>query len=482
MSYTPEELAEFAEQQNCSVEDFEKRWIIMSGPAYYVFCNGRYLSPILRSDLDVSLPRDLAKAPIHFDTPNGNSTRKKSVPELLGDYATVARHIAADMTLKRSYYDPSTQTFHEAVCPTRPIVPKYDEQIDRWMRLLGGEQTDKLLDWVATYTDLRRQTCALYLDGPKGQGKTMLAEGLARVWGATPSRLDDVLGNFNSTLINCPLIFVDEKMPSEKLRKLSSGDLRELVGSSGRTLKRKYLPDVPLSGAIRLILAANNSKLLNFEEDLEPSDLEAIAERFLHVKTCEGAGGYLRSIGGRSGTDGWVHGDRIAAHALWLGENRKVTPGARFFVEGEITELHRHLATSGTGRSLVLEFLLRVLMQADTPALKLPVQERRGIQIGEGKLLITSAFVQSHWSTVMTAQPRPPSLRFIGNVLAGISHGLQVRITEAPQGGKAERRRHRCHDVRLDMLEHAVETLQVGDWELIQTRILRADPATSRPA
>lgn len=461
--YTDDELAAFAAQQGCTVDDFQKRWIIVSGPAYYVFSGGRYLSPILRSDLAVSLPRDLASAPVSFEAPTANGgTRKRTVAELLDQYATVARKILADMTLERSCYDPATQTFHEAVCPLRPIAPKYDERIHQWLLLLGGDQPDKLLDWVATYTDLRRQTCALYLEGPKGQGKTMLADGLARAWGATPSKLDDVLGSFNSTLVDCPLIFVDEKMPS--VRKLSSGDLRELVGSTGRKLRRKFLADADLVGAIRLVLAANNSKLLGFDEDLEPADIEAIAERFLHVKTGDHAGEYLRSIGGRSGTDGWVDGDRIAAHAMWLRENWDVTPGSRFLVEGTITEIHRQLATSGKGRSLVLEFLLRALT-GDSAVIKEAIAAQRGAAVVDGQLLVTAPFVQDHWRSVMAAQPQAPTVKFIGNVLAGVSAG-RAKISETKTN-----RRHLCHRVRWDMLVHAAETLGIGDADALKARL-----------
>lgn len=130
--YSDEDMTVFAAQQKCSPESFKRRWIIMSGPAFYVFSGGRYLSPILRSDLDVSLPRDLAGAPIELFAPTANGgSRKKSASELLDDHATVARHIAADMTLEHSFYDERTQTFHEAVCPRRPIAPKFDEQIRR---------------------------------------------------------------------------------------------------------------------------------------------------------------------------------------------------------------------------------------------------------------------------------------------------------------------------------------------------------------
>lgn len=465
MGYTKRELAAFAEQQRCDELTFQKRWIIMSAGAHYVYADGRYLSPITAKDLAVSLPRDLEAAPVVFTAPMpGGAIRRRNEGEILSDYATVARKIIADMSLASSYYDPATQTFYEAVCAPRAIAPAYDEQIARWLMLLGGAQADKLLDWVATYSDLRRQTCALYLEGPKGCGKTMLATGLARLWGQSPSRLDGVLGNFNSTLVNNPLIFVDETLP-ESQRRMNSGILRELIGSSARTLKRKFLPDADLLGAIRLIFAANNLSLLNFDEELGPADLEAVAERFLHIKVDARAAEYLRSIGGRDATQGWVEaGDRIAAHALWLRDNREVNPGARFLVEGEITELHRQLATtSGKGRSLVVEFLLRVLLERPRPpvqtALVKDIEACRKVQIGDGKLLVNVNFIQEHWREVMKAQPNPPSTKLIGSVLTSISYPGRQNVYE--RGGTKVQ--HKCRSVRADMLVQAAEDLQIGD-------------------
>src|SRR5690606_32527461 len=125
---------------------------------------------------------------------------------------------------------------------------------------------EKLIDWVASVMRLDRQSCAIYIDGAPGVGKNLLATGLARLWhtgGA--SELGRVLEGFNDVLTQCPLVFADEALPQ---RRGITAELRRLIGSTARNLNRKFLPVCNLDGAIRLIIAGNNDRLLDTGEDL----------------------------------------------------------------------------------------------------------------------------------------------------------------------------------------------------------------------
>jgi hypothetical protein len=243
--YTAAELAEFAAQQDCPVELFARRWIIQRSDSFYVYCAGRYLSPIRKMDLDVSLPRDLSPAPIEWLTYKANGeTRSKTTAELLRDYATVARDVVADLAIHVSKYDEASQTFVEAAAPPRPLTPRYHAQIDEWITLLGGQDADVLRAWLATLLRLDRQSCALYLSGPPGSGKGMLALGASRLWSVGGfTELGRVLDNFNSDLLRCPLVVADEHIPggvnrraTAELRTMPAAHRADAIAEASRRL------------------------------------------------------------------------------------------------------------------------------------------------------------------------------------------------------------------------------------------------------
>lgn len=463
--YTAEEIAAFAASQGCTVEEFRYRWIIQHDTAYYIFADGRYLSPIRFGSLPAALKkRDLLRVPREKSSPAGLDWYRqtklgwvpKSLEEVLAEYATVARKTVASLVDSTSRYDEATQTFFEAVCPLRSIKPAYDERIDKWLRLLGGASAEKLLDWVATVTRLERVTCAVYIHGPKDCGKTMFASGMARLWGNAPTALKALTGNFNSALTNSPLVFADEEIPAN----MTSGFLRREVGSSSRPLTRKFLPEAELLGAIRMVIAANTPDLLRFDdEDFTEDDIAAVAARILYIKPdlVPGsspprslAGDYLISLGGRVGTEGWVeNGDKIAAHALWLRDNRVVNPGSRFLVEGEISTMHRRLATHGSIRGLVIEWIAKALLD-DTKYM----QKNPGIQFGDGKLFVNAGYIKSTWEQILDDKRGPPSLKKIGQALRPLAQDER----RLPFG----ERRADFYDLQLLPVYEAMRDLQVG--------------------
>jgi hypothetical protein len=469
--YTFGHLRAWAEEQNTDLLTFQRRWIIQRGRAFYVFVGGRYRAPITREDLLVSLPRDLSRAPVRLvgEDKSGNE-RALSLDTILGAYATVARDVQASLALQRSFYDPRTETFFEAVRPLRPIRPREHKEIHRWLELLGGKDADKLIAWVATCMRLDRQSCAIYVDGVGGAGKTLLANGLARLWHAGgPSELHRVLDGFNDSLVQCPLLFADESLPAKKG---ITAELRRLIGSTARSLRRLYMPTCNLDGAVRVIIAGNNDRLLDTGEDLSANDLEAVAGRFLYLKADRPAADFLRQLGGPPVVGRWITHDLLAEHALFLRDTWPVVEGARFLVEGETSEFHANLATGSGIAGLVCEWLARHLSDPTT-ARPLANGQVPLVLTGEGELWVaTDALAADEAWTKRVPSQKVPTATKIGKTLRNLSHS-----SERLRVGDQQRTFHR---VKPELLLSWVERSHVGDPEELRRRVSASNPVIAQ--
>lgn len=465
-AYTDAEIGAFAAQQGCTPQSFVKRWIIQKGQSFYVYINGDYQIPLNVTELDVSLPRDLAPAVangfVKLDTTTAKGEpRRKTTKEILSDYCSVARTVVARLDLGYSYYDEDTQTFYEASCPIRPLVPAFNSDVDTWLRLLGGAKADSLLDWVATVTRLDKQSSALYLQGPPGTGKSLISHGLARLWHqGAPTELVRVLGDWTGDISRCPLIVADEQIPQSFKGQRSSAELRALIGNSSRTLTRKYAHNADLVGAVRLVLSANNADMLVFEESLSQADLEAVAGRFLHIAGDKAAKAFLDSID----TTGWVEDDIIAKHALWLRDNRVVVPGKRFLVEGSARDVSKQLATRGGVAGRVAEWLVRYLCETPTSSIaarQSSPQQKDVVRVGNGKYLVNTNAIVTFWEQYSKSKVTPTTPQ-VGAALRNLST-RQVRA-----GSK------RYFDIDIEAISQWAEANLVGDAQMIEERINQA--------
>lgn len=439
----------------CTPQSLDRRWIIQKGQGFYLLReDGNYTRPYLRAELDPGLFQNLAYSSIEWFTPTAEgSMRKKRVEEVLSQHTTIADELIADMSLQNSYYDEKTRTFYEATCPIRPLEPTYDAGVDAWLRAFGGRHADKLLDWVATVTKLEHYTCAVCLLGPPGSGKTLFANGLANLWPARkPTELARVLDNWNEDIAKCPLLFADEGIPTNYKGKKTSIELRQLTGSSTRTLTRKFQSNANLEGAIRLVIAANNERVLTFDEDMSRQDYQALTERFLYIDTTGGAT-WLDQGNNRALAPGWMDGDKIAKHALWLRENRTVTPDGRWLVKGEAGSVHQNMATRNKVEGLITEWLAKYL---DQPSPGIP--STAAVRVGNGEFLINTAVVGGYWDQYITTNDRYETAR-IGRALKNLSKG------EKRVGGL------RCHIIDVSLVYRWAEENQVGDAEAMKARV-----------
>jgi hypothetical protein len=236
------------------------------------------------------------------------------------------------------------------------LEARYDQEVSDWLALLGGQEGDRLLDWLATCTDLSRPTCALYIRGAKAIGKGMLAAALSRLWGKSKTTYADVVfSGFSSAMRSCPLVHLDETLPKDA-KGMGSSAFRTLTGESAHALTEKGRPTATIHGCPRVLVTTNNFDALRLaDEDLTREDQEAIAERVLYILADPAAAGLLT----RNGTADWVDdGDRpgrICGHIMWLVANWKVKhPGKRLLVEGHGSGWIRQVGWQGTPNSVLV--------------------------------------------------------------------------------------------------------------------------------
>jgi hypothetical protein len=458
--YTTEEIAAFAAQQGCSAEEFARRWIIQKGGSFYLSVAGAYKPPVSQQELVAAAHQYLAPSPCQLRVPKANGTMRDMNPtELVKTYGTVAQRVVADLSLQVGRYEEQTGTFFEAACPLRQLAPLHNPQIEQWLTLLGGEDADTLLDWVAAVTRLDQQCCALYIHGDMGgEGKGLIGRGLARLWTiGGPTELARIIEGWNADLARCPLVWVDEQMPKRWRGAGASAELRSLIGSSARTLARKYLDNAELLGAVRLFLAANNENLLDFNEDLSPGDLQALSSRFLYVRAADEARDFLQAIPKKI-RDSWVDNDLLARHALWLRDNRQIREGRRFLVEGKESTMHRTLATQTGLSGLVCEWLVGYLMHPDEID-----RTRKGlISRGGGHLAINTRVISDTWEMFVKSD-KVPTLHRLGRTLRNLSTRKAVRLVDGVQA--------KMYEINLPYILEWADRVGFGDLERIKRAV-----------
>lgn len=248
-------------------------------------------------------------------------------------------------------YSPSKSSIMMGVHSLDRNIPatKHPEVLE-WLRLIGGSDPEGFLDWLAcvTYT-ADTPLCALYIEGGSGIGKSLLAKGIASMWGAAPVDYNVVMNSsFNGEVAECPLLFADEGIRiNRRDDEGASQKFRNVVASTSHYINAKNQKPVVLYGALRVFICANDEQGIPFRESLGAHGIQAIIDRVLHVKTGEEARLYLERLPPGEIGERWAPADgtpgKVSETLMWLREHRKVEmrPGARYLVTGKETDWHR---------------------------------------------------------------------------------------------------------------------------------------------
>ena len=439
--YTDEEISEMASMQRVNVSEIEKMAVVYCGSANFFMTQNGYEGPFGKDDANEAVREYLCpfgnRIALDSVSSSGN-TSPKSISRLRTQYGQVAKRIEADISKPYSTFNPKTKIFVESTARRDlSLQPVYHAEVNEWLTALGGDLSDKLLDWVACVTQLDRVCCALVLQGSQGIGKSLLCFGLANLWEVgVPTNLQNATGAFNGTLAKMPLIVADEgmNMKDEQM----SEKLRSLIATQSRELNRKYLPVTQLKGAIRLIITTNEDNVLQFKGTHTSESTEAIAKRFLKVEAEEEARKHMVRMVREGRQADWML-KLIPEHALWLSQNRKVIPGDRFLVEGAVDENIVALVVDNDSTSLICEWLVNWLMSPQALEHNANLTNLHRFDVLTGKIEIAAYAIQQAWDTYLS-QYRILDLKDIGKALSSISvkknKAERKRVREIGQGTK----------------------------------------------
>jgi hypothetical protein len=181
-------------------------------------------------------------------------------------------------------------------------------------------------------------------------------------------------------------------------------------------VNRKYQSVATLTGCTRLLITANNDKLLDFG-DLSEDDASAITQRLGYVNLSSKAGQVLAE--NQADLDEWKE-RKIAEHALWLSENRDLSGRGRFLVTGWATKQTENLHLQGGLKHAIVEAVASAIVDKTTGT---------AIEVFDGKVYVNSRALAQEWELLLGHRNyRAPTGRGASNVLEELSGDARARL------------------------------------------------------
>lgn len=279
--------------------------------------------PVLQANALLPMMRELCPNLVGFKTSRGALKQDR---DIRFNYCTQAiGSVVYDYMQEEVNYDRLNRAI---ILPggqrRKGLTAKHSKSVEKWLALLAGDKIDALNSWLALFLSLDRSLCALYLQGPSGVGKNMLASGIAKLFNSAACKYKVIGERFQVKLIDTPFLYADETAELSYLNSSKATSLfREALGENERPLEPKGKAHVDLRGYIRVMIGTNTADALHIREDLSADDVKAIQDRvgYIKVRTNE-AEKYLLSLTQEQRKK--MVDYKIAEHVLWLKENFEV--------------------------------------------------------------------------------------------------------------------------------------------------------------
>lgn len=315
------------------------------------------------------------------------------------------------------------------------IEPAYNARCAEWLASLVSGCSDDVraafYTWLGTCHLLDRPTCALYLEGPPGKGKGLLAAAIAHMWGCGPIGLAEALTGFNAGLRRNPVAYANEGIVFDRA---ASERFRDLLGELNHRIEEKFQPRLTLYGCPRVIMCANHGSVLAATGAHGARDVSALIVRILHVRIPEDAlelelPETKQWIIEDDGTPGALM--RHLAYLRGSEDARDATLSGRFLVQGIRTEYHTRLVTGDPlygGILLCIAVALTRITEVGGPGVT-PLPEQASV-------LVSPSALHTRWRRLSPDEAQRPSLptltkalRSLGEISAGgvgDTHGVLV--------------------------------------------------------
>lgn len=422
------EAARRAEQAPASVpQDTESAGAAQAGPPALVVCKGAgylyqvasqsYAGPYADADLYLAM-RDEAAIELPIYKPGTGKPRPLTEIVLQCAQRAEQAEIVYPGVDRGGPWSAETRAVRVNAFALREIVPQYSQEVDAWLTALteGNSQAvrDAFLAWLGTSAELGTPTAALYLEGPPGVGKGMLAAAVAAQFGgnSAPVSLREALSRFNFGLRYSPVAFLDEGMT---LDSAGTAAFRSLVAERQHRIEQKNLPIVSLYGCPRAILAGNNSGLLGLVGTHGARDLAALTSRILHVLVPDSLTDSVKN----AQTARWIYEEggspgALLRHIAYLRTSPQATAarsqGDRYLVRGVRTAYHTRLITSDP----VFGSLLLALVLARKQ------QQGKGIKYKAAHVEVAPLDLFERWRRILPDDAQRPSLPVLSRALTAL--------------------------------------------------------------
>jgi hypothetical protein len=396
--------------------------VLHRGKSYYLRVGESWAGPFLRDGLTVDVLGALAA--VYTLDPF------EDVGALLGAHGRALADLKHSLACRATTYDPSINALTVAAAPVRTdLEPERSPAVERLVAELAGPYASQLGLWLAGLLRTDLPCRALILSGAPGTGKSMILQGVGRLWPQGASKMRDVLGRrFNSEVTSSGLAVADDDTSSTETGQALAAFLREGVNDRVQRLERKGHDVQRVEGCMRYAVATNDAVALirgAVSWELNDESLHAFGDRVLHIPV---VGHWSRaSIDPLD----LVEGDAIARHVLWLAElAREHTPVDRFWVGAGDLELSRLACVSSGLRG---DLLVRIAQEVQIGGSEwCRVDEIPGHVVVDPAGLLGALF----------PAPRGAGLRTIAAALVGVSDGVERRRGPV-----------RVHAVALDLVQ-----------------------------